>query len=224
MPKKNKKDIIIGNNNNKTTLIFCHGLGDSPTSWIYFSNFIKKYIKDIKVILLCAENNPVTVNNGFIMPCWFDMLEIPISTKTKNSEKYIQDSLNKIDEIINKEIQNNVSLNNIFLGGFSQGAALSFIYLQYKKQYLGGILMLSGWMLNYETLQVLKKINNKIPIFIGHGTSDDVVLYENAFYLNKLLNENRFPNITFKSYDKMKHNISNKEIYDIIDWMNNLIK
>ena len=84
--------------------------------------------------------------------------------------------------------------------------------------------MLSGWMLDINSIHILKNLNINIPIFIGHGTNDNIVLYENAMYLDKILRKNKFTNITFNTYNNMGHNCSNKEIYDIIDWMNYLIK
>ncbi len=187
MPKKNKtNEIIVGNTNNKMTLIFCHGLGDSPTSWIYFANEIKKNIKDIKIILLKAQDNNVSVNNGLIIPSWFDILEIPITLNTINKTKYIDYSINMINNIINCEIERGIDLDKIFIGGFSQGAALSLIFSQYKKYKLGGIIILSGWVLDINSIYILKNININIPIFIGHGTNDNVVLYENSEYLNSI--------------------------------------
>lgn len=225
MPKKNKSnEIIIGDNNNIITLIFCHGLGDNPTSWIYFADKIKKNIQNIKIILLKAEDNKVSVNNGLLMPSWFDILEIPITLKTINTTKYIDNSINIIHNIISSEIERGINLNKIFIGGFSQGAALSLIYSQYKKYKLGGIIMLSGWMLDINSIHILKNLNINIPIFIGHGTNDNIVLYENVMYLDNILRKNKFTNITFNTYNNMGHNCSNKEIYDIIDWINYLIK
>jgi phospholipase/carboxylesterase len=225
MPKKNKSnEIIIGDNNNIITLIFCHGLGDNPTSWIYFADKIKKNIQNIKIILLKAEDNKVSVNNGLLMPSWFDILEIPITLKTINTTKYIDNSINIIHNIISSEIERGINPNKIFIGGFSQGAALSLIYSQYKKYKLGGIIMLSGWMLDINSIHILKNLNINIPIFIGHGTNDNIVLYENIMYLDNILRKNKFTNITFNTYNNMGHNCSNKEIYDIIDWINYLIK
>ena len=86
---KENKEIIISKKNDIATLIFSHGLGDSPTSWIYFANEINKYINNIRIILLSAPNNPVSVNNRLVMPSWFDILEIPISITTISDDKYI---------------------------------------------------------------------------------------------------------------------------------------
>lgn len=220
MSKKNKSNEIIIGNNNISTLIFCHGLGDSPTSWVYFANEIKKNIKDMKIILLKAEDNKVSVNNGLIMPSWFDIFEIPITLETINKTDYIQNSTNIIHNIINSEIEKGINPNKIYIGGFSQGAALALIYSQYKKYKLGGVIILSGWMLDINSINILKKLNINIPIFIGHGTNDKIVLYENAKYLDNILKKNRFTNVTFNTYNNMGHNCSNKEIYDIIMWIN----
>ena len=64
----------------------------------------------------------------------------------------------------------------IIIGGFSQGAAMSF-YLGLKHpEKLGGIAALSGYLPLKERL--LESINNdlmSIPIFMGHGLYDNVI-------------------------------------------------
>jgi len=220
---KENKEIIISKKNDIATLIFSHGLGDSPTSWIYFANEIKKYINNIRIILLSAPNNPVSVNNGLVMPSWFDILEIPISITTISNDKYIDKSIDIIHKTIDSEIKKGIPPNKIFIGGFSQGARLSLISsVKYKKETLGGIIILSGWISNNNDLQIFDKnlcIKN-IPIFIGHGDKDNIVLYENAINLENKLKNFNFVNITLKTYNNMKHNSSNKVINDLIFWLN----
>ncbi len=224
MSKKNKRnkestEIILGESTDTATLIFSHGLGDSPTSWIFFANEIKRFVKNIRVILLSAPNNPVSVNNGLEMPSWFDILEIPITMQALDNGKYMDESINIIHKIIDSEIETGISPNRIFVGGFSQGATLSLIAtLKYTKVKLGGVAMLSGWIFKNHNLS---KLSN-IPVFIGHGDKDKVVLYENAKNLESILKASKFSDITFKTYNNMGHNSSTKEIDDLIFWINKL--
>ena len=81
---------------------------------------------------------------------------------------------------------------------------------------LGGVIMLSGWI--FKNTDLLNYSLN-LPIFIGHGDKDKVVLYENAEHLNSVLSKSGFTNITFKRYQNMGHNTSTTEINDIIKWL-----
>ncbi len=222
MPKKkDDSDIILEDNNCIGTLIFLHGLGDSGSSWRFFANNIKKYIKNIRIILPSANKNKISVDNS-TRPCWFDITEFPISMNYFDNGKYLNDSLERIHKLINEEIAKGIKPNKIFLGGFSQGAAMSLIAgLKYPLK-LGGIIMLSGWIFKNTDL-----LNNKInlPIFIGHGDNDKVVLYENVDNLKNILSKICITNLTIKRYKNMGHSTSSKEIYDVIEWLSlNLAK
>ena len=226
MPKKKLKiktdqDLIISDSNYNKVLIFSHGLGDEPSSWIFLANEIKDEIKNIKIILTKAPNRKVSVNNGMEMSSWFDIKKIPIQSNNNENYEYLDDSVNYIYNIINEELNKNISPNKIFLGGFSQGASLSLICgLNYEIE-LGGIIMFSGWLLkNHLNLKNLNKIN--CPIFIGHGTNDNVVKYENMKILNELLDP-KMSKMTFKTYANMSHSVSMKERYDSIKWLKKYI-
>ena len=211
---KESTEIILGESTDTATLIFSHGLGDSPTSWIFFANEIKRFVNNIRVILLSAPNNPVSVNNGLEMPSWFDILEIPITMEALYNGKYMDESINIIHKMIDSEIEKGISPNRIFVGGFSQGATLSLIAtLKYTKEKLGGVAMLSGWIFkNHNLSKLTKGINNNIPVFIGHGDKDKVVLYENAQNSESILKACKFSDITFKTY--------NNNLYTILYRMN----
>ena len=224
MPKnKIRTNIELSDENSSNTLIFCHGLGDSPSSWIYLAKEVRKKIDNLRVILPSAPINKVSINNNSEMPSWFDILEMPIKITSPNNDVGVSDSVSKIHNIIDCEIEKGIPAKNIILGGFSQGATLSLIAgLKYKKAEIGGILMLSGW--EHKSLELEKFKNVKIPIFICHGDNDKVVLYENSFNLVNTFKKNKFNNFAFKTYIGMGHNSSTKEMYDVISWIFNIVK
>lgn len=216
MPKKkDNSNIILEDDNSKATLIFLHGLGDNGSSWRFFANEIKKYIKNIRIILPSAIENKISVDNS-LTPSWFDITEFPISKNYIDSGKYLNESLEIIHKLIDEEIAKGIKPDKIFIGGFSQGAAMSLIAALKFPLKLGGVIMLSGWIFKNTDL-----LNNKInlPIFIGHGDNDKVVLYENAEYLNNILTKSRFTNIKFRRYKNMGHNTSTREFNDVIEWL-----
>ena len=66
MPKKkeNKGNLIVGNNNYNKVLIFSHGLGDDPTSWLFFANEILKEIDNIRIINSLGPDFDQVIING----------------------------------------------------------------------------------------------------------------------------------------------------------------
>lgn len=202
------------------TLIFCHGLGDDPKSWLFLANELQRNL-NLKIILVRAPTTYVSVNK-IDMPSWFDILEIPIKPNMPDNGQYLDDSVNILNNIINLEVSNGVSSDKIILGGFSQGATLSLVAgLKYKER-LGGIFMFSGW--KHLKLMLNDYCNCDIPILISHGDKDKIVLYENALNLRDELSKYKFKKITFKSYPGMGHNTSTKEISDLILWINQICK
>ena len=222
--KKIKNDnIIVGDSNYNKVLIFSHGLGDDPSSWLFFTNEILKKINNIKIILTKAPINKISVNRGIEMPSWFDLKKIPVEINDINQDCDLNYSLNIINNLIDNEIKNGIKSNNIFLGGFSQGATLSLVTgLNYNNCNLGGLILLSGWLLKNKIIKFMKsKKYNNIPIFIGHGTNDNVVDYSNSHDINNYL-KSKLMNITLNSYENMNHSVSMKERIDIINWLKNI--
>ena len=255
MPKKYKKiteksiddTIVVGDKNYDKVLIFIHGLGDNPSSWLFFANEIRKEISNIKIILPKAPTNSVSANDGLKMNSWFDIKKIPIEINEinsrnelkvdtsmnkgfdKSSDMILDESIKTIHNLIDYEIsEKTIDPSNIFLGGFSQGAALSLIsLLRLKNINLGGIILLSGWLLEEIILNPYVHLNLSNNIFIGHGNNDSIVKYENSNLMNsyinrlrtnQLLDDSNF-SIVFNTYDNMGHSVSYKERRDIIDWM-----
>ena len=95
--------------------------------------------------------------------------------------KYSQTELMESVEIAKKHIEGEAQLlndtKNVFIGGFSQGCALSIAtFLKYDKL-LGGVLGLSGMnALKFDIKDTpLLEEKKKTPIFLYHGTKDSMI-------------------------------------------------
>lgn len=89
------------------------------------------------------------------MPSWFDLKKIPVEVNDINQDCDLNYSINIIENIIDNEIKNGIKSNNIFLAGFSQGATLSLVIgLNYNNCNLGGLILLSGWLLHLLTFNI----------------------------------------------------------------------
>ncbi|MCZ6470715.1 MAG: carboxylesterase, partial [Gammaproteobacteria bacterium] len=60
--------------------------------------------------------------------------------------------------------------------------------------------------------------NSGIPIFLAHGSDDTVVPIELAYVTRGKLEKEGYP-ATWMEYQGMMHSVSEKEIFDISEWL-----
>lgn len=115
---------------------------------------------------------PVTINQGYVMPAWYDIFEMSLARKIDVVQ--IEQSAQRIRDLIAREIERGVSPEHIVLAGFSQGGAVAYhTALSYDKP-LAGLLTLSTYLATKDSLQ-LSDANKQLNIAIHHGTHDNVV-------------------------------------------------
>ncbi|KAI9581246.1 hypothetical protein GQX74_013833 [Glossina fuscipes] len=196
--------------NNTSSLIFMHGLGDSGHGWCEMLGRVK--LPDMKIICPNAPIQPVTLNNGFRMPSWFDIKQLDMSG-TENEESLLA-ATSTIHELVDNEIGKGVPSTRIVLGGFSQGGALAlYAALTYTKP-LAGIIGLSTWLPVHQKFPNAKRNSNTIPIFQAHGDIDPVVRYNYGQLTAKIL-ESFMENVTFHTYHGLMHSGSDQEMNDV---------
>lgn len=210
-------DIILTpkNGNSLQTLIFLHGMGDSPSGYLdMFDSIYNPLPKQTKVILLCAPKGKLTYAQGYETNSWFDILTKGFTSENSyNFDDVIKNS-KKIIDIINEEAKSyKGDYSRIFIGGFSQGACLSLHCAFNTPQPIGGVLALSG-VLFPQSISSINDIKAKesTHIFIGHGRFDNVIDIEvaKASYEPILA----MKNVEFHEYP-MKHSINETEENDI---------
>jgi len=61
-------------------LIWAHGLGDTSSGFVdvFMDDKIVSTLPTTKIVLLQAPMRNVTINNGEIMPSWYDILNLDI--------------------------------------------------------------------------------------------------------------------------------------------------
>ena len=125
-----------------------------------------------------APSQPVSCNNGMVMPSWFDIKAIPVNENEPDDLAGIDESIASIHGLIDKVIaDNNLKPENVVLGGFSQGGAMSLMAGSTYHAQLGGVVCLSGWLLRKSSnVAAWSGPKASVPLFIGHGDADQVVL------------------------------------------------
>jgi len=201
------------------SVIFLHGLG--ADGFDFKSIFGRSQFNKIRFILPHAPYQSVTINQGMEMRAWYDLYDL--SLDKDEDELGMQRSSLIIQKLIEEQISLGIPSEKIIIGGFSQGAAMSFyLGLKYHKK-LGGIAALSGYLpLKDMLIRSIKNDLIKIPIFMAHGLYDNVIDIEIAdSSFKKLMAKFNFAN--FEKYP-MGHEVCEKEIDDLSIFFNQSFK
>jgi phospholipase/carboxylesterase len=196
--------INSGSASNKT-LIWLHGLGaDSNDFAPFFSNPL---FKEYEIILPNAPYRKITLNQNFEMRAWFNMKSLNLDDL--NEEDFIESS-KALDLIIEDKLKTNPS-SKIYIGGFSQGAALSIFYGLKMTHKIHGVVSFSGFVpkFNYQNTMITK------PILRIHGIHDDIINFQTSENTFDLLN---FSNLVSKSYN-MGHEVIEDQVVDLLSFL-----
>ena len=176
--------ILPQDNKYENVVVFMHGLGDSCDGWA--SLMPELQLKNTKFILPTAKTRPISINGGYSMPGWSDIYGLDM--ESEEDRNGFNESGQRIEKLIDAEIQKGINSNKIVIGGFSQGGALALhVGLRYKHQ-LGGIVALSTWLpLRKDYPAALSDVGKNVPIFQVHGSDDMVVAYQWGKSTNDLI-------------------------------------
>jgi len=199
--------------NPTAAVIWLHGLGADGNDFVpIVPELDLAGCPGIRFIFPSAPSMPVTVNGGYVMPAWYDI--IGRNLVDQEDAPGILKSASSIVSLIEHEVARGIAYDNIVLAGFSQGCAIALQVGLRFPQRLAGIMALSGYLPLAMTLAIEKhSANQNTPIFMAHGEYDAVVAPERAqasyAFLEKMgysVNWNEYP---------MEHSVNREELADI---------
>ena len=206
-------------NHNNASIIWLHGLGADGYD---FAPIVQQLnLAGVRFVLPHAPEMPVTRNNGYIMPAWYDVYGLtPISNE---DEAGIKVSQSYINSLIQNELDRGVPSERIVLAGFSQGGAIALYTALRYPQRLAGVLALSTYMPLKKSLAAeALGANAKLPIFMAHGVLDEVISLETAMLSRELLQDQDYA-VSWHEYD-MAHNVIPAEINDIRNFLQQILQ
>lgn len=170
----------------------------------------------IRFVFPHAPSIPVTINNGYVMPAWYDIMDINIDRKV--DEDQLLKSAAAVHALIDREIERGIDSSRIVIAGFSQGGAVGYqAALTYPKS-LAGLLAMSTYFATQPSIH-LDPANQNLPIEVYHGTYDPVVPEELGRKSAEQLAVMGFtPNYT--TYP-MEHSVCMEQINDVSRWLQN---
>ena len=209
----------ISQGKHTATLVFLHGLGDTGHGWA--SSLTDIRTANTKIICPTAKTIPVTLNSGFPMPAWFDLMAL--DPDGPEDEKRMNASAQLVSNIITEEVAGGVPPERIILGGFSQGGALALLTaLSVCKVKIGGVVALSCWLPLHSNFPKAA-IHSDIPILQCHGDCDPVVPTKWGQMTSVLLKK-FLKNHEFKTYRGLAHSSSDEEMKDVKDFIKGILK
>lgn len=221
-----QNSVIIHHNSSSMTsqhtVIWLHGLGANGDDFVPIVPELGLDLP-VKFIFPNADLLSITINGGYVMPAWYDILAMDDITREVDLVQ-IGRSARRIMAIIDSEIARGVPIQNIVLAGFSQGGAIAYeVALQLLKQNkkLGGLLALSTYFATYANYCPQDFADSTLPTAIHHGSFDVIVapqLGKQAF--DALTALNFTPN--FRLYP-MAHQVCPEQIIAIGQWLTCLL-
>lgn len=198
------------------SVIWLHGLGADGHDFEPIVDQLNLN-QAVRFIFPNAPEMPVTINNGYRMPAWYDIRSDQIDNLEDDAG--IRQSEQAILHLIEREIERGIKSENIILAGFSQGGAIALhTGLRYHNS-LAGIMGLSTYLPLVDTVEgEIHKANQNTSIFLAHGSLDPVVPFQLALITQEKLAKLNY-SVELKKYH-MEHSVCPEEIEDISEWIN----
>jgi phospholipase/carboxylesterase len=166
--------------NPTAAVIWLHGLGaDGHDFAAIVPQLNLNGCRPIRFIFPHAPSMPVTINGGYVMPAWYDIMVADLVRREDAAG--IRQSALAIEALIAQEVARGIAPEHIVLAGFSQGCAMALHTGLRHGQTLAGIMALSGYLPLADSLASERSAaNQSTPIFMAHGTADPVVVIGRA--------------------------------------------
>ncbi len=209
------------------SIIWMHGLGADGYDFVDIIPELQlPRTLGVRFIFPHAPQRPVTINGGYVMRAWYDLLspapDISGSGPGNEDDVGIRVSEQAICALIQREIDKGIPASRIILAGFSQGGAMALhVGLRYPQR-LAGILVLSAYLPLASSLQAERhSANAGVPVLMLHGHEDTVITIEEAESSWAVLKGYGYA-VEWRTYP-MEHSLCSQEIYDTGVWLRRLL-
>ena len=132
----------------------------------------------VRFVFPHAPVRAVTINMGMRMRAWYDIFELGGG---REDEAGIRASQALLEGLIAREQKRGIEARRIVLAGFSQGGAIALQTGLRHAERLAGIMALSTWLPLAAALAAERHAANRdVPVFMAHGTMDEMIVLERA--------------------------------------------
>lgn len=202
-------------------IIWLHGLGADGNDFVPIIEQLQlpSHLA-IRFIFPNAPIRPITINQGYPMPGWYDISSMSIVDQ--EDESGIRESSAILRQLCEEQEANGIEAGRIIVAGFSQGGAIALhCGCRYPSQ-LAGIMALSTYLALPDQLsEEISDSAPEIPVFMAHGRQDDVVAFQYGKQSMEQLDSNSIE-VQWHEYD-MGHAVCMEEIQHIRQWLTDIL-
>lgn len=203
------------------TVIWLHGLGADGNDFVPIVRELDlSGCPAIRFVFPHAPIMPVTINNGYVMRAWYDILGTDLVRR--EDEAGLRKSQLLVEQLIAREKSRGIAADRIVLAGFSQGCAMTLQTGLRHPEKLAGLLCLSGYLPIHATVPAERHdANLGTPIFLAHGRADPVIPIDRAEKSRDMLRTLGYQ-VEWHEY-RMPHSVCEEEIDDIGNWLRRVL-
>ena len=201
--------------NPTASIIILHGLGADGNDFVPIAQELDlARVGPVRFVLPSAPTRPVTINGGYVMPAWYDIL----GPGRPEDAAGLRVSQALVEALIGAEIARGIPASRIVLAGFSQGCAMTFMTGLRFGERLAGLLGMSGYLPLAELTGAERSVANAgVPIFQAHGSADEMIPIARATGSRDALVVLGYP-VEWHAYP-MPHSVCPQEIADMNRWL-----
>jgi phospholipase/carboxylesterase len=204
----------------RATVIVLHGLGADGTDFLAFADELKLgAVGPVRFVFPRAPVRPVTINGGHAMRAWYDVLGTELQRREGlEDEAGLRGTFAQVHALLDREVARGVPAHRIVLAGFSQGCAVTLgAGLRYGHK-LAGLAGLSGYLpLPAQLAAERSPANAATPVFLAHGTRDQVVVLARGTDSRDILQGLHQP-LEWHDYP-MEHSVCMEEVQALNQWL-----
>jgi phospholipase/carboxylesterase len=203
--------------NPRASIVLMHGLGADGNDFVPFAHELNLgSVGPVRFVFPNAPVIPVTINGGYRMPAWYDIVGADIAQR--EDEDGLRQSQAAIEALLQREQARGIPASRIVIAGFSQGCAMALQTGLRHGQRLAGIAGLSGYLPLAASAAAERHAANALtPIFLAHGRHDDVIPLATALASRNAL-QALGHSVDWHEY-AMAHSVCMEEIADLNRWL-----
>ncbi len=162
------------------SIVWLHGLGADGYDFVPLVRELQALgAPAARYVFPHAPMRPVTINGGYVMRAWYDILGVQIDQR--QDEAGIRQSQAQVEVLLAREAARGTPRSRIVLAGFSQGGAIALQTGLRQSEPLAALVALSAYLpLAWSAAAEATPAGRAIPVFMAHGREDAVVPIDRA--------------------------------------------
>ena len=203
------------------SIVWMHGLGADGNDFVDIVPALRLPAdRGVRFVFPHAPMRPVTINGGYVMRAWYDIRDD--GGVRREDAAGVRASQAAIEALVARERGRGIPAAAIVLAGFSQGGAMALYTGLRHPGPLAGVMALSCSLPLADTLAAeAAAANRDVPIFMAHGTHDQMIpkaraqrAYDTLSGLDYKVEWHEYP---------MPHSVCMEEVADIADWLGRVL-